>query len=388
MCSTGRLSMMAVMSTSTESFQIPIEAAEAYEDAFVPLVLRTAGFPLLCEAVVLTAGQRVLDVACGTGIVARTAADIVGPENVLGLDLNEAMLTVAKRVNPDISWRQGDVAALPLPDVSFDAVLCQMALMFFPDRPAALREMARVTRLGGTVGVLVPSSLDSQPAYKPFVEMAARHAGPEARSLLSTYFACGDTRDLLDLFDQAGLTSTVITPHAGFSKFPSIDAAVATEVESTPLGERMTEDVYERIRREANEMFARFVTDEGGIEFPFESLVVVGHRERRQESPPPLAPLAPPPHRGRTVFRPPRREGPVRSSGLGGWRTPNGAQSPPPLAPLAPPVTGGGRNIKSARRPLSGASTAPGGRVSSPATPKSARGQPGRSPCRTRRGGA
>jgi ubiquinone/menaquinone biosynthesis C-methylase UbiE len=263
---------------TTEAFQIPIEAAEAYEDAFVPAFFAQWA-PLLCDAAVLTAGQRVLDVACGTGIVARSAAHIVGPENVVGLDLNEAMLTVAKRVNPDICWRQGDVAALPLPDASFDAVLCQMALMFFPDRPAALREMARATRLGGTVGVLVPSSLDAQPAYKPFVEMAARHAGPEARSLLSTYFACGDALELRALFYQAGLTSTVVASHAGLSKFPSIDAAVATEVESTPLGERITEDVYERIRQDANEMFARFVTDEGRLEMPFESLVVVGHRE-------------------------------------------------------------------------------------------------------------
>jgi SAM-dependent methyltransferase len=278
MCSTGRLSMMAVMTTSTESFQIPIEVAEAYEDAFVPAFFAQWA-PLLCEAVLLTAGQQVLDVACGTGIVARTAARTVGPQNVVGLDLNEAMLTVASRVDPDISWRQGDVAALPLPDASFDAVLCQMALMFFPDRPAALREMARVTRPGGSVGVLVPSSLDAQPAYQPFVGMAARHAGPEARSLLSTYFACGDALELRALFDQAGLTSTVVTPHAGLSRFPSIDAAVATEVESTPLGERITEDVYERIRVEANVMFARFVTDEGRLELPFESLVVVGRRE-------------------------------------------------------------------------------------------------------------
>ena len=71
--------------------------------------------PSLCEAAGIAAGQRVLDVACGTGIVARTAAEIVGPANVVGVDLNEAMLTVARRVRPDIDWRQGDVAALPFP---------------------------------------------------------------------------------------------------------------------------------------------------------------------------------------------------------------------------------------------------------------------------------
>ena len=226
----------------------------------------------------LTPGQRVLDVACGTGIVARTAAGVVGPGNVVGVDLNEAMLTVARRVAPNINWRRADAAALPFPDASFDTVLCQMAVMFFPDRAAALTEMVRVTRSEGTVGVLVPSALNAQPMYEAFVEMVVRHAGPDARSLLGTYFSCGNANELLGLFEHAGLRSTVITSHTGSSRYPSIDAAVATEVESTPLGERIDELVYERIRVEANEMFGRFVTDDGLFETPFESLVAVGHR--------------------------------------------------------------------------------------------------------------
>src|SRR5215472_12207007 len=117
----------------TEAFQIPIEAAEAYEAAFVPAFFAQWA-PILCDAAGLGAGQKVLDVACGTGIVARTAAERVGPAHVTGVDLNQAMLTVARRVRGDIDWRQGDAAALPLADRSFDAVLCQMALMFFPDR--------------------------------------------------------------------------------------------------------------------------------------------------------------------------------------------------------------------------------------------------------------
>jgi ubiquinone/menaquinone biosynthesis C-methylase UbiE len=145
---------------SSESFQIPIEAAEAYHAAFVPAFF-SQWAPVLCGAAGITAGQRVLDVACGTGIVARTAADIVGPPNVVGVDINDAMLTVARRVQPDIDWRQGDAGAIPLPDEAFDAVLCQMALMFFPRRAVALREMGRVTAAGGTVAVLVPSDLDA-----------------------------------------------------------------------------------------------------------------------------------------------------------------------------------------------------------------------------------
>ena len=117
--------------------------------------------PLLVDTGRVEPGQSVLDVACGTGIVARTAADrLAGTGRVVGLDLNAAMLAVARRVRPDLEWRQGDVAALPFPHGAFDRVLCQMALMFFPDRAAALREMARVAAPGGVVAVCVPAALD------------------------------------------------------------------------------------------------------------------------------------------------------------------------------------------------------------------------------------
>lgn len=264
-------------SNPTESFQLPIEAAEAYEAAFVPAFFAQWA-PILCDAAGVRAGVRVLDVACGTGIVARTAADRGGPANVVGVDLNDAMLTVARRTRPDIDWRQGDAAALPCDDGCADAVLCQMALMFFPDPVAALQEMARAAAPRGTVGVLVPSGLGSQPAYGPFVEMAAEHAGPEARSLLSTYFACGDLTWLNDRFQDAGLSTTTGSTHVGTARFPSVDALVATEVESTPLGQRITSDVYDRIRLGAHEVLAPFTAADGALEAPFEVLVVIGRR--------------------------------------------------------------------------------------------------------------
>lgn len=262
---------------TSESFQIPLEAAEAYEASFVPAFFAQWA-PLLCDAAGVSAGQRVLDVACGTGIVARTAADRVGAANVIGVDLNEAMLTVARRVSPDISWRRGDAAALPLDDGSVETVLCQMALMFFPDRVLALREMARVADSGGAVSVLVPSSLDRQPAYGPFVEMASRHAGSEARSLLGTYFACGDLGGLTALLESAGLPSSTTSTHVGTARFPSVDALVTTEVDSTPLGERISAGARDRIREGACEVLAPFTHADGSLEAPFEVHVVTARR--------------------------------------------------------------------------------------------------------------
>lgn len=268
------------MTTSTESFHISLEAAEVYEATFVP------GFfaqwaPLLCDAAGVTAGHLVLDVACGTGIVARIAADRAGPASVTGVDINPAMLTVARRVRPDITWREGDAASLPFADGSFDAVLCQMALMFFPDRAAALAEFGRVAVTGGTVAVLVPSHLGAQPAYGPFVDMAARVAGPDARSLLSAYFACGDDAGLAVLFERAGLEQVTVRPTLGEMRFPSVDALVATEVDSTPLGERITESVRARLLDGARDVLAGFTAGDGSLRAPFECLLATGRRPMR-----------------------------------------------------------------------------------------------------------
>jgi SAM-dependent methyltransferase len=266
------------MQNATETFRIPIEVAEIYESKFVP-ALFAEWAPQLVDIAGVKRGHAVLDVACGTGIVARTAADRLGAgSHVVGLDLNEAMLTVARRVRPELEWRQGDVAALPFADASFDAVLCQMALMFFPDRARAIRELGRVARPSGVVALAVPGRLADQPAYAPFVEMAARHAGPEAVSLLGTYFACGGLVELTRLVASVGLTVVETRTRLGRATFGSVDEFVATEVRSTPLGERMGEAVYERIREGAREVLRPFTQSSGAVEVPLQGHLVAARR--------------------------------------------------------------------------------------------------------------
>jgi ubiquinone/menaquinone biosynthesis C-methylase UbiE len=143
------------MSNADTFQQVSLEVAEMYEASFVPTLFADLA-PHLVTAAAVAPGDRVLDVACGTGIVARVAADRVGEQSrVVGLDLNEAMLTVARRVRPDLEWHQGDAGALPFPDSAFDVAMCQSGLMFVPDPGAALREMARVVAVGGTVAAQV-----------------------------------------------------------------------------------------------------------------------------------------------------------------------------------------------------------------------------------------
>ena len=268
------------MQTARETFRLSADAAERYESHFVP-ALFAEWAPRLIELAGVAPGHAVLDVACGTGIVARTVADAQrGHGRVVGVDLNEAMLDVARRVRPDIEWRQGDAACLPFPDSSFDVALCQMALMFFADRTQALREMGRVVTPEGTVAFSVPSRLESQPAYAPFVAMAARHAGPDAVGVLGTYFASGDLADLRRVVEAAGLGVAATRTHLGRVKCPSIDAFVVTEVEGTPLRERISDEVYARIRDGARQVLGPFAKPDGAAEIPLEGYVIAVHRRR------------------------------------------------------------------------------------------------------------
>jgi len=267
------------MGNSVETFQLSVEAAELYEERFVPALFGEWA-PHIVDAAGVAPGQAVLDVACGTGVVAREAAQRLGGRGkVVGLDLNEGMLAVAERLRPDLEWRQGDAADLPFAAASFDVVLCQAAMMFFPDRAKALREMARVVTAGGTVAVQVWGSAETQPAYGPFIELAARHAGPAAIDLLSSYWVLGDLDLVGDLFESAGLEVTATQTRKGTARFPSIDALVRTEIEATPLIDRISPEVYTKILEGARELLGSYTTDDGTAEIPIEGHVIVGCKQ-------------------------------------------------------------------------------------------------------------
>jgi SAM-dependent methyltransferase len=265
--------------TEQETFQLSLQAAWTYEERFVPAIFAEWA-PRLARLAGVRPGQRVLDAACGTGVVARACAELVGSSgSVTGLDLNASMLTVARQLRPDLTWRQGDVCAMPFDGGAFDVVLCQMALMFLPDRVAALRELGRVcTRNDGVVGVVVPAALADQPAYGPLVRIAARHAGPSALSLLGAYWSCGEVKDLTAWCERAGLQVLGLRTERGVARFASPDELVATEVEASPLAERIDATTYRRIRDDAREQLAGHVDDDGRFAPPLVAHLVVATR--------------------------------------------------------------------------------------------------------------
>ena len=143
----------------TETFQLTKQQAVAYEDQFVPALFGQWATQLV-DCARVRRGQSVLDVACGTGVVARTASKVVGADGrVVGVDLNLAMLEVAGHVTPDLEWVHGDAEDLPFADAEFDVALCQSALFFFADPGRAVAEMARVVapwRCGRTADLRFP----------------------------------------------------------------------------------------------------------------------------------------------------------------------------------------------------------------------------------------
>jgi SAM-dependent methyltransferase len=176
-----------------------------YERYFVPAI----GSPLaatLIEAAELRAGERVLDVACGTGVVARLAARRVGPTGVVtGVDLNPGMLGVAREATPSstsIEWREANAEELGLPDDAYDVVLCQMGLQFFADKASALREMRRVLRPGGRLILNLPGPIPG--AFAVMADALERHVAPATAGFVHAVFSLHDPDAVRALLAGAG----------------------------------------------------------------------------------------------------------------------------------------------------------------------------------------
>ena len=180
------------------------DSAQNYERFFVPVIPGPFAADLIAEAG-LRPGERVLDVACGTGIVARLAADIVGNGNVAGLDLTPEMLAVARSIaqssGKSIRWYESTAEAMPLPDASFDVVLSQLGLMFVPDQSAAAREMRRVLAPGGRAYV---STARPSAFFEVFHDALARHIDATAAGFMRQVFALNDPVAMERLFLDAG----------------------------------------------------------------------------------------------------------------------------------------------------------------------------------------
>jgi len=255
--------------------QVSTSAADVYEEFFLPALFQEWP-PRMVDAARVGAGQKVLDVACGTGVLAGVASHCVGATGrVVGLDCNDGMLAVARRRAPQIEWRQGRAEALPFASDSFDAVMSQFGLMFFDDRRAAIREMSRVLRPGGRLVLAVWDTLENTPGYAAVTELLQRLFGEAVAGALRAPYALGDREGLRALLGEAGVPDAQITTHKGTARFPSIEAWVHTDVKGWTLADMINESQYARLLDEARRALQRFVDDQGAVSFPAPAHVVI-----------------------------------------------------------------------------------------------------------------
>lgn len=253
-----------------------IDAANAYEALFVPALFGQWA-PRVASAADIRPGQRVLDVACGTGILAREVSSRVGSTGrVVGIDPSPGMLEVAKRHAPAVEWRAGVAESLHFPDQSFDAVVSQFGLMFFTDRRQALCEMIRVLAPGGRLVVAVWDSLDNIPAYAREVELLDQTAGRLAGDALRAPFVLGNRNDLAALFSEANAPAAEIRTLRGTAQFPSIRTMIEADLRGwlPVMGAILTEDQIERILQEAERALGSYITADGRATFDLSAHLV------------------------------------------------------------------------------------------------------------------
>ena len=172
-------------------WQVAGSAPEVYERDLVPAVFGPWA-TILIGLAPPKVGDRVIDIACGTGIVARIAAAKVGPSGaVAGVDLNPGMLNVARSLKTTddaapVQWQEASADKLPFPDGSFDVAYCQLGLQFFADRPAALREMRRVLFTRGRLAVMVWCGIQESPGFEHFARILERNVSPAAATIMRT----------------------------------------------------------------------------------------------------------------------------------------------------------------------------------------------------------
>lgn len=244
------------------------KTATIYEEMLVPALFQEWA-DRLAKAVEINPSHKVLDVACGTGVLARAVAKYQPDSSVTGVDPNSGMLAVARRIAPNIDWQQGSAEELPFDNHNFDIVLSQFGLMLFSSPKTALKEMKRVLKSGGNLIIAVFDSIDNIPAYELMANLFARKVDSSVGEALRFPFSMGDTYELHSLFSGVGLTNIEITTQGGMARFSSPEQMVLSDVKGWfPFAQiHLDDQMIKSIVQEADEVLEPFQTIDGKVQF-------------------------------------------------------------------------------------------------------------------------
>lgn len=270
------------------TWQLETGAQEAYEQYIVP-VWMAEWAQVLIEAGNISPGKRVLDVACGSGIVARKAAALVGSGGrVAGLDANEGMLQVAGRSafqegKPGIEWYRADVSRMPFSPGEFDIVFCQQGLQFFPDKKAALQEMARVLAPGGRLVLSTWGGLDRFPFLAIILDVVGRYCKPGTADTFRASCSFAGREALRSLLQDAGFCNIHLRMEVRVSRYPSVAEFLPAYLLVTPFAAEIALMQEQERARIFDEVITALDTymDDDGLAIPAENHIAtaepVGH---------------------------------------------------------------------------------------------------------------
>lgn len=255
------------------------ETAEAYNELLVPALFQEWA-DRIAKTDEIKPSHKVLDVACGTGVLARTVATQLSESSVTGLDPNPGMLAVARRTAPNIDWQQGSAEELPFSNETFDIVLCQFGLMLFSLPKTAIHEMMRVLKKGGYMILAVFDSINNIPAYKIMADLFARKIDTSVGEALRFPFSMGDIDKLHSLFSEADLNDAEITNKKGVARFSNPRHMVLSDVKGWfPFAQiHLDDQMIESVVKEAETVLEPFRTIEGKIQFDVSVHIIKVHK--------------------------------------------------------------------------------------------------------------
>ena len=270
-------------------WQLEGSAAELYQRYLVPAITTKWAEDLVDRARV-RAGEAVLDIACGTGVVARLAAKRMRYGRVTGLDLNAAMLAVARGVlneGAPITWIEGSALDLPFPPDNFDVVLCQLGLQFFPDQERALREMRRVLKKSGRAALSVYSPIERTPGAHAFVLALDEVLGPNSSRIKRGEHSFADPAQLEKLLKGSGFDPVDVQTVEQTIAFPSVLDYVRFQLLATPMtallkdkGEPDRQTIISSVASKTTALATPAMLDGGMFTFPQEAYIAIARSLR------------------------------------------------------------------------------------------------------------
>lgn len=238
--------------------QVNAGAAEVYDSLFVPALFGRFA-EAVAEAAQIQPADQVVDIACGSGALTRAVRSRT-TGRVVGIDLNPAMLAVARRHGGAIEYVEGDGQALPFSTGEFNVATCQFGVMFYPDPAKGLAELARVGRRGA---VAVWDSIERSDGYSAMQELFRDKLGGDAARSLDAPFAMGKAGVLEALLEEAAIRDASYRSIEGTGRFDSIDQWVRTEVRGWTLSDSISEEQLAALIEAARDHLGEFETTDG-----------------------------------------------------------------------------------------------------------------------------